>query len=180
MIDIGDLDNRIKKFIWSFKVYDNVKYNFRILVTLYECKQDSSVTKAKYYLNKPLIIIHVSIIEALLHDFYIRLFQSTNHFPSSIPMEKRKIIQAEFKAKNLSMDQLIKCFNKYELLGSKSSAIYPALRSLNRLRNRIHILNWYANFERDEHSVFTNNRLATTEKLTSYIINYISNNYARP
>jgi len=180
MNNINELDAKIQKFIWSFKVYDNIKYNFNILSTLYECKNSNASSRGKYYFNKPLIIIHVSIIEALLHDFYIRLSQSTNHFPSSIPLDKRKVMQSKFKTKNMSMDQLVKCFYEYELLGGKSSVIYPALKSLNYLRNRVHILNWFANFERDEIRVFTNSRLVATEKITSYIVNYISKNYSRP
>lgn len=60
-------------FLCQFKVGDNINYNFGVLLVLYE--QYDLLSNNEYKrkrLIKPIVVITVSIIEALLYDFFLR------------------------------------------------------------------------------------------------------------
>ena len=89
--DSKTVNKKVFGFIWSFKVGDNIVYNFRILSLLYKKKEQDSIDKDLY--NKPIIIFIISILEAVFFDLMFRLSQSTDHFPKHIPSRTRKKIK---------------------------------------------------------------------------------------
>lgn len=58
-------------FIANFKLGDNINYNLKILNALYENYESADVYK-KTLLIKPIILIIMSVIEAILYDFHYR------------------------------------------------------------------------------------------------------------
>ncbi|HLW01266.1 MAG TPA: hypothetical protein VKT82_21605 [Ktedonobacterales bacterium] len=186
----------MSRFIWNYSVGDNIAYNFKVLFALYEDKSRSAV---KNIYNKPLIILIVSIIECLMYDFVVRLEQATNQWPQSIPPSKRELIKARLSSekvkkqveyldqqmtiqtvRNYSMDQLIKLFKEFELFGPKDHEIYPRFVDATRLRNRVHIFNWFNNFERKERDTYSEQRLEGVEQLLDGLLEYMSETYYRP
>lgn len=59
-------------FIGNFKLGDNICFNLKILKTLYNCRLAGNAEQ-KTHLRKPIILLNVSIIEAVLYDFHARV-----------------------------------------------------------------------------------------------------------
>ncbi len=59
-------------FIGSFKLGDNINHNLRIITLLYRYFEAGEETEREL-LCKPIILILVSITEAILHDFHFRI-----------------------------------------------------------------------------------------------------------
>src|SRR5581483_6634688 len=186
----------LDSFIWTFRVGDNISYNLRILFKLYEDKDRSS---DKRIYNKLIIIEIVSIIESLMYDLVLRLDQATNHFPATISKERQdeidkklhseKVIKEVYilnqrmrvqKVSNYSMDKMIKLFEEFQLFGHSRSGVYTRLQTAARLRNRIHIFNWWNNFEEKEWNTFSDSKLEEIEKLLNGVLSYMSRIYPRP
>lgn len=199
-INQKQISNKLAKFIWDFKVGDNVAHNFKTLYFLYK-KKDESSDNQKYLLNKPIIIIIVSIIEGIFYDLVCRLDVATNHFPEIINQEKREKIKNKIerekewflrkdfltgkdekykRIKNYKISELIRIFYEYEILGEKTGNIYKHLEDASYLRNRIHIFNWFGNFEIDEDKVFSESRLEKIEFLIMEILDIMEEKYNRP
>lgn len=197
-LDQKEIEAKLDTFNWNFKVGDNIKHNLEEVLYLYKVKKEyCSNTKEKQFLNKHISITLVGIIEAILYDFVVRLNDATNQFPLIIDDKKRKEIKKyiseqkksyEFKklevkmlrVKNYSLTQILNLLQKFELLESKNSPIYNTLEQAIYFRNRIHIYNWYNNFERDEKYVFTDKRLEILEKLVIYVLTTMEAKYSRP
>jgi len=184
----------LAKFIWNFKVGDNILYNFKILFLLYESKHNFGSNQE--LLIKPIIIQIVSIIEGIFYDLICRLDGATNHFPQHIPSDKRDAIKAKLKSekiwfkrldgiryqriKNYSFDNLITFFQEYDLLGPSDSDIYIKLRDSAYIRNRIHIFNYFNNHSKNEDYVFSEWRLSNVEALLHIILPIMESLYKRP
>jgi hypothetical protein len=63
-------------FIGNFKVGDNINHNLNILSLLYR-QFGQANDHDKRLLCKPIILIIVSIIEAILHDLHFRIRNNT-------------------------------------------------------------------------------------------------------
>lgn len=194
-----EIAGRMAKFIWNFKVGDNIVFNFIILFTLYK-QRESLEEKNKYILNKPIAVIIVSIIEAIFYDLICRLGEATSHFPDSIAQHQRVLIKNKIdkekqwfdykdnsgkikkykRIKNYSLKEIINFLEQYELFGDKGSSIYSHLRNAFCLRNRIHIFNWFGNYERDEFTVFNESRIKKLEDLLTEIFDVMVKKYLRP
>ena len=61
------------RFIGNFKLGDNIAYNFKILQILYNAQAQLNNDNDRCLLNKPITIILMSIIEAILHDYFFRI-----------------------------------------------------------------------------------------------------------
>lgn len=185
----------LNKFVWGYKVGDNISYNFKQLFYLYEQRESKTKIEEKNLYNKHISITIVSIIEAVLYDFIVRLSEATNHFPTSLSEEEKNNIKRDIdkdkitiksgkyeykRVKNYSNKELKAILEKHSLLGNKSTSIYKEFEEACFLRNRIHIFNWFGNFEPDEEFVFSDDRLKKIEDLLVKIITYLSNNYSRP
>jgi hypothetical protein len=59
-------------FIGSYKLGDNINYNLKLLALLYRYFANSSEDDRKL-LRKPIIVILVSITEAVLYDLHMRI-----------------------------------------------------------------------------------------------------------
>lgn len=194
IVDLKDtLKNDLKIFIWDFKVGDNIKYNLDILYNLI----DDYNNLGKDY-KKPISIIAVSIIEAIMVDFMYRLYSGTNHFPNILGHEENNIkeqlkgetIKSKFigtdgkehyysTLKNFNFSPMVEIYKKFKLIGSNKN-VYKALTNLSYFRNRIHINNYFNNFEKNENVTFSEERTQKTIIIMIWIINYFKNNYARP
>jgi hypothetical protein len=191
---------KMAKFIWSYKVGDNIAHNFQILFFLYQ-KKDESEDEQKPLLNKPIIVTLVSLIEGIFYDFVCRLDGATNHFPETIKPKTRDLIKQRIendkqwfsrkdfskgevsrykRIKNYKLSELIAIFSEFELLGEKENTIYKHLEGMSYLRNRIHIFNWFGNFEIDEERVFSEIRLKKSEEVLGEILQVMEEKYARP
>ena len=160
-------------FAGSFKVSDNIEYNCKILNQLYEYFK-SGTEEQKKHLCKPITVIIVSIIEAMLSDFIeIRVKYHTKEGIKGISDE----VLEEIRKKRISkMSQYIDCIEKYKLFGKTD---YESLHSLRKLRNRIHIQN-IKDFESNESEAFTENRKEMAEKILEKIAKILSTKYPRP
>lgn len=197
-LDQKEIGVKIDTFNWNFKVGDNIRHNLEEVFYLYKLKNENcSNTKEKQFLNKHISITLVGIIEAILYDFVVRLNDATNHFPLIIDNKKRFDIKKyiseqkvlyEYKktkmkmlrVKNYSLSQILKLLHKFELLEPKNSPVYNTLEQATYFRNRIHIYNWFNNFEIDEKYVFTDKRIEILEKLVIYILTTMEAKYSRP
>jgi len=193
-----EIETKLDTFNWNFKVGDNIKHNIQEVFFLYKIKKDNCVgTKEKQFLNKHISIVLVCIIEAILYDFVVRLSEATNHFPLIIDEKKRKDIKkyiAEQKViyeskelkmkmlrvKNYSLSQILRLLKEFKLLEQKDSLFYKTLEEATYFRNRIHIYNWFNNFEKDEKYVFTDKRLEILENLVIYVLITMEAKYSRP
>ena len=54
------------RFIYNFEIGDNIVYNTKVLDALYSCYGKSN----SKYLYKPIVITTMSIVEAMLYDFF--------------------------------------------------------------------------------------------------------------
>lgn len=179
-------------FVWDFKLGDNIVYNLKILFSLYDSRQTSSENPDLF--NKPLTIIIVGIIEAIFFDLVCRLDLATSHFPSHIGNSKRTQIKARLneekviypkkssmkRVRNYKMAEFVKLFLEFELLGPKDAVLYDHLSKAAKMRNRIHISNYYRNFEIDESDVFTDRRLTAIEKIMEEVLGVMGRMYIRP
>lgn len=188
-----EFESEIFSFIWDFKIADNILYNYDILISLIEKNTENSL------LNKPIAIISTSILEAIMVDFISRLKTGTNHFPKSIKEDEKakikhylesegtdysyvkfggkKIVKSK-KLKNFGFSKIIGIYEKYKLLGEDEN-LYENLEKLSYFRNRIHIKNYFENFEKDESITFSNKRTLVSLKIMEYISHYHSDNYPR-
>lgn len=59
-------------FIGGYKLGDNINHNLQTLTPLYAA-YDQADAKTRRLLCKPIILIIVSVLEAVLHDFHNRI-----------------------------------------------------------------------------------------------------------
>ncbi|MDO8566109.1 MAG: hypothetical protein Q7S04_02930 [Candidatus Moranbacteria bacterium] len=197
-LDQKEIEAKLDTFNWNFKVGDNIKHNIEEVFFLYKIKEENcSYTREKQFINKHISITLVAIIEGILHDFVVRLSEATNHFPliiddkkkkdikkyiseQKVPFKYKKLEGRILRVKNYSFAQILKLLQNFELLESKNSPIYNTLEAATHFRNRIHIYNWFNNFETDERDVFTDKRLEVLEWLVIYILTTMEAKYSRP
>ena len=188
-----DLKIELDFFIWDFKVGDNIKYNLNVLYNLIDDYNNSG----KDY-KKPISIIAVSVIEAIMIDFLYRLYKGTYHFPDNLRHLESEIkeklnnetIRSELvildgqkyyvsALKNFNFTPMVRVYKKLTLLGNNKE-IYENLLSLAHLRNRIHITNYFNNFEKDEHDTFSESRVQEIFDTMIWFFDYFKDNYERP
>lgn len=194
--DLESVNEGLFKFVWSFKHGDNIMYNFTVLQALYLAQKSA---KPEGILNKPITILLVSIIEAILIDFLSRIDQATHHLPANVnratldnlkqEIESKKCpekIEDEFgehiylRRKLYHFNEIIELLRKYELFGKTDDPIYDALTKFGHLRNRVHIENYHQNFEDRENRVFTQQRLSDLERVLGDLWTKMTNDYKRP
>lgn len=194
--DLKEVSEQLFKFAWDFKHADNIVYNFEVLRALYVARAN---TLNKNILNKPITIIIVSIVEAILIDFLTRIDQATTHLPKNVDQttldkikeeieKKKKPIKIEgafgeqiyLRRKMYNFNEIIVILKKYELFGQKEDSIYKLLAQFGNMRNRVHIENYYQNFEKDENKVFTYQRLTKLEEVLSNLWEKLVTDYKRP
>lgn len=195
-----ELKQKMNLFIWDFKIFDNIEYNLDILFDLIEdynlsCK-NLDVPTRNY--KKPISLITISIIEGIMVDFLYRLYLSTNHFPDKLKDQeniiKSKLAQETKKSKyvdsknreywiqslkNFNFITMIEFYEELKLLGDIKKN-YEFLTKLVHFRNRIHIKNYFNNFEKNESVTFSEIRVQKTLKAMVWFFEYFEKNYPRP
>jgi hypothetical protein len=87
------------------------------------------------YLRKPIILILVSVTEAVLHDLHGRIRRFTWEGVKNIPGSVMSYIQELTKIDKF--EQYIDSARKHDFFDAKDTAIYDDMHELRRLRNRI-------------------------------------------
>jgi len=194
--DMQSVKDELFTYVWDFKHGDNIMYNFAVLRALYAARSNF---EDQDILNKPITILLVSVIEAILIDLLARIDQATTHLPANVDratldnlkveIESKKRpekIEDEFgeriflRRKMYQFNDIIVLLKKYELFGPQDDSIYATLTKFGHLRNRVHIENYHRNFEDREYKVFTSQRLAELESVLSELWTKMINDYKRP
>jgi len=186
-VETKELEELLFAFVWDFKIGDNILYNAELLQSLIHDHNKGAVSY-----SKPIAIIGVSIIEAILVDFVERLDQGTDHFPDllidnknlikrRLAKEKKSSPEKGVRLRNFGYSELISLCEELELLGPARGKInvYSKLKSMGRFRNRVHIRNYFNNFGRDESRTFSERR---AQMIVDYVIKmfrYFEQNYYR-
>lgn len=161
-------------FIGNFKLGDNIAYNCDVLCTLYRLRAEGDA-QTRRHLQKPITILNVSIIDAVLYDFYGRV---KNHTREGVANIAAAVI-AEWRGTTIDrLDRYITQAKKHDLFGEPEQ-FYEDLHTLRKLRNRIHIQNEKNNFEPDECAAFTEARMVQSERAVEKVLTYMAANHAR-
>lgn len=166
-------------FIGHFKTGDNICHNLRILEVLYRQYEASDYTE-KTLLCKPIIVTLISIIEACLHDFHMRVRHHT--VERSVNLD-RPIIQ---EIRNSDEDELgyyIASARNHDLFDMNGRTdgkfFYERLDQMRRLRNRVHIQNIWASKPADESEAFTETEKVLAEKVLEVVMKTLSGKHPR-
>lgn len=162
-------------FIGDFKTGDNINRNLKILALLYRY-YESADSYDKGLLNKPITLILVSIIEAVLQDFHGRIVGFTSEGVQSLA----STVIAYIRGKDIDeFSQIIDSAKKHDLLNSKNPDFYDKLHLLRRIRNRFHIQNTKHDLEKNESDVFTSERKILAEQLLEQTLKIMAEKYTR-
>jgi hypothetical protein len=162
-------------FIGDFKLGDNIAYNLKILGTLYDLRANAS-EEQKEALRKPIVVLNVSVIDAVLHDFYQKVRLLTREGVKNIPFA---VLVALRSAKRLDkLDLYIDQARKHNLF-AEPPAFYDQLDELRKLRNRVHIQNERRNFEPDDYIAFSEERLVLSEHAVEKVLVKMARDHAR-
>lgn len=162
-------------FIGDFKVGDNLVYGFEILTELYNCSVDNDNASL---LIKPILLIQVSIIEAMLDDL---INMRVQNFTREGVGEIEEATLARIR--KITTDKLAVCIaqcRKHELIGGRESEYYQHLDSLRKIRNRLHIQNNLGHTPRDEADLFTAEVKHLSERTLEYVALQLHLRYQRP
>lgn len=162
-------------FIGSFKLGDNINHNLDVLALLYR-HHDASTQQERRLLCKPIILLLVSIIEAVLHDFHgrIKLFtvEGVRNLPGEVIAHIRFVKIDQF-------GKYIVSARKHDFFDLADSEFYDRLDELRRLRNRIHIQNTKRDFEPDEINAFNSDRKWLAESVLEKTLRTMAAKFAR-
>lgn len=163
-------------FIGDFKRGDNINYNLKVLKTLYDCHSTLEADKQPY-LRKPMFLIIMSIIEAVLYDFDSRIRHFTREGVQNIPLNILNIIRGK---KYDDLEKYIACSKSNNFFDTVYEQFYDDLHKLRKIRNRIHIQNSKNYLPRDESAAFTPNNLHLAECALEVVMRTMNKKYPRP
>jgi hypothetical protein len=164
-------------FIGDFKLGDNINHNLSVLALLYHYYNGEDES-GKGLLRKPIIILLVSIIEAVLHDFHNRIRIFTYEGVVNLPYEIIEYVRGK-KTKD-ELEKYIASARKHDLFVSQDAAFYDLLDELRRLRNRVHIQNTKHDFEPDDWNAFSEARKVKAEQALERTMKTMAAKYPRP
>lgn len=162
-------------FMGSFKVGDNINHNLKILALLYTYFEKGN-DYDKRLLCKPIILIIVSIIEAVLHDFYSRIMSFTKEGVNTLARDVIDYVRGKHIDE---LEKYIASAKKHNLFDMRDTKFYEILDDLRKLRNRIHIQNMKNSFEPDEIFAFNEKRKVVAEKVAEKILKTMSEKHSR-
>ncbi len=163
------------KFIGDFKLGDNIVFNLSVLKSLYELRANGSAVH-KRHLQKPITLLNISIIEALLYDFHLRLTTFTREAISI----SQDVLDAIRSKKIDEFEKYIASAKKNDFFDLKDTVFYDKLDELRKLRNRFHIQNTKKHFEKDDVQAFNEARMILSEQALEEVIRTLARKYARP
>ena len=161
-------------FIGDFKLGDNINHNLSVLSLLYSYFEKGDA-QTKRLLCKPIIVLLVSIIEAVLHDFHSRIRTFTREGVANLA---QSVIDYVTVKKIDELGKYIASARKHNLFGADAD-FYEKLDSLRRLRNRVHIQNTKGDFELDEYNSFTERRKFHAETALEKTLKTMAAKYPR-
>ncbi|MEI6400134.1 MAG: hypothetical protein WCO58_01265 [bacterium] len=162
-------------FIDIYKIGDNINYSLSILKVLYKAYNNSP--EESRLLVKPIVIINISITEAILYDFIENRIRKANRTEKIL----EDILDTLLSKKLDKFEHYITQAEKYDLFDAKDTNFYEAMHSLRRKRNRIHIQghDWKIKEEVNEYAVFNEKTKITSEKVLEKTINTMISKYPR-
>ena len=163
-------------FIGYFKLGDNIVFNTKILDSLYKNLDVSQPIDVQAITIKPIVLIGVSAIEALIYDFVDRIKDYPKEFKHVDSAKISSIRKLDTQSFNWKFRVGIDKFRQHKMLGDEPN-YYDNLDFLRNLRNRIHIQNQFAG--RSEEYVWTSDVLYRCEACLEYTLLYLSENYPR-
>jgi hypothetical protein len=163
------------QFFGSFKTNDNIVYNLEILAILYEQYEESDVSK-KRLLRKPITVIIVSIIEAILFDFYFRINKHTIEGVSNIATDVMYAVRGKELDK---FEKYIDNAKKHDWFEVGGTNFYEKLHHLREARNRVHIQNEKHKEPLDEPLVFREELKVSAEKCLEKVIKKMNEKHSR-
>jgi hypothetical protein len=161
-------------FMGSFKLGDNIAYNFECLGTLFEIQRKGGKLRAAH-VRKTIIITIASIAEAVLYDFYARMRGFTREGVDSVSDS----VLDDVRTKHI--DEFAKYIDharSKSLLGA-DAGIYDDLHNLRMMRNRIHIQNRKGFMEPDESRAFNLQRQVFAEKTLETLLKVLERDHSR-
>lgn len=159
-----------------FKTGDNINYNLDILNYFYELYSKENNTN-KELLLKPIIIINISIIEAVLYDFYKRMNANVNEGVSNINED----ILNDVRSKHIDkFAKYIDSAKKHDLFDISHTNFYRKLHDLRSVRNRVHIQNEKFESPQNEALVFNEKAKELSEKCLEFVVKTMDKKYKRP
>ena len=163
------------QFFGSFKINDNIVYNLETLAVLY-ASYEAGDDACKRSLRKPIIVTLVSIIEAILYDFYFRINKHTIEGVSNIATDVMYAVRGKELDK---FEKYIQNAKKYDWFGVGDTNFYERLDNLRVARNRVHIQNEKYLEPMDEPLVFTEALKISAEKCLEKVIKTMNEKHAR-
>jgi hypothetical protein len=162
------------KFIGSFRLVENINYNLSGLALLYRYYERED-EDGKRFLRKPIIVLLVSVIEAVLHDYHTRIRTFTREGVANLTQSVMDYISA----KRLDeLEKYVASARKHNLFGTDPE-FYEILDELRRLRNRVHIQNTKEDFEPSDRHAFTERRKTAAEVALEKTLKIMAAKYPR-
>ncbi|WP_027565332.1 molecular chaperone TorD family protein [Bradyrhizobium sp. URHA0013] len=163
-------------FMGNFKLGDNICFNLAILKTLYDLRAAGNPLQ-KRHLQKPITVMNVSIIEAVLYDLHLRVKTFTSEGVANIQATVIEYIRGK---KIDELERYIASAKKHDLFDQGDSGFYEALDDLRKIRNRLHIQNTRNHFEPDDVTAFSEARMMLSEQAVEHVLRTMARKYPRP
>lgn len=161
-------------FMSDFKLCDNIIFNLSIMKSLRALREND--TQKSVLFRKPIILLNVAMIEAILYDFHRRIKWNTREGVSGLSTMVIDYIRGKHIDK---LETLIASSKKHDLFDEAGSSFYDDLEELRRIRNRMHIQNEKRHFENDDRIAFSELRLRKSEKVLEYVMQSLEAKYPR-
>lgn len=168
--------DRPSSFIGDFKLADNIAHSLTVVRTLSTLREEANPAR-KRYLQKPMIILNVAIIEALLYDLHKRVKWFTREGVLGMPANIITYIRGKQIDK---LETLIASCRKHDLFDEPGLTFYDDLDRLRRIRNRLHLQNEKNDLEPEDANAFSAERLALSERAVEYVMMTLQAKYPRP
>jgi preprotein translocase subunit SecA len=164
------------KFIGDFKIGDNINHNLKILEVMYKRYAEADDAE-KRLLCKPIVVLLVSLIDAVFCDLHTRIKTFTREGVENIIASSIEYIRTRKKMDDL--EKYIASAKKHGLIELLDHKLYDDLDELRKLRNRIHIQNTKNYPPRNEYDAFTSDKKLLAEKAVERTFRVMANKYAR-
>jgi hypothetical protein len=128
-------------------------------------------------LCKPVVILLVSLIDAVFYDLHTRIKTFTGEGVGKIIASSIAYIRTQKKLDDFG--KYIASAKKHGLIEPPNDKLYDDLDELRKLRNRIHIQNTKNYPPRNEFDAFTEDKKLLAEKAVEKTLRIMANKYAR-
>jgi hypothetical protein len=119
----------------------------------------------------------VSIIEAVLHDFHIRIRTFTWEGVINLPPSISEYVQSLRRIDEMA--KYVASAKKHDFFDAADQRFYDQLDELRRIRNRVHIQNLRGDFEPNDYTAFNERRKVLAEKVLEKTMKVMIKKYPR-